>query len=280
MPEKRVSLVAAVAEEIRALLGTEFTEGQRLPGESELALRLNVSRPTLREAISVLWHEGLLQKKWGVGTVVLARGDKRKPGEQLSLALLKIETGPDKIRASGAQPGVAHVSISRGTADALTASLLDVAEGAPVWFVDRVLTADEEPLERVRDMIPAEIKGRPFDATRFDALAYPLFTMLRELVDCEVERVDGALSAVAASTENAALLGVTEGCPLLLSEQTTYARDGTTLAFSSTWYRSDKADLRFSQRRQPGVAIRHAGSKLPIRPPGPLPSIELPAPQP
>jgi len=44
--------------------------GERLPGERELAERLQVSRPSLREAIGVLEAKGLLESRHGGGTFV------------------------------------------------------------------------------------------------------------------------------------------------------------------------------------------------------------------
>lgn len=48
----------------------EFSAGEKLPGENELAKKLNVSRSTLREAIKILEGQGVLTVKRGSGTYV------------------------------------------------------------------------------------------------------------------------------------------------------------------------------------------------------------------
>ena len=49
----------------------EYMDGRLLPGEVELAKKLNTSRNTVRQAINKLVAEGLLVRKKGVGTMVL-----------------------------------------------------------------------------------------------------------------------------------------------------------------------------------------------------------------
>jgi GntR family transcriptional repressor for pyruvate dehydrogenase complex len=66
---KKVS--AQIAEQIRSsILGGEFSPGDRLPPERELAEMFGVSRPTLREAINVLAAAGLVESYQGGGTIV------------------------------------------------------------------------------------------------------------------------------------------------------------------------------------------------------------------
>lgn len=67
-PEK---LSIAVVKQIEMLiLRGILRPGERLPAERELAERLGVSRPSLREAISVLQDQGLLTAKAGSGIYV------------------------------------------------------------------------------------------------------------------------------------------------------------------------------------------------------------------
>jgi len=62
-----------IAEQIEALIrdGT-FDPGRRLPGERELAERIGVSRPSLREALIALETAGLIETRMGDGTYVRA----------------------------------------------------------------------------------------------------------------------------------------------------------------------------------------------------------------
>lgn len=48
----------------------DFRAGEKVPSERELAARWNVSRPIVREGISMLVARGVLQRRHGVGTFV------------------------------------------------------------------------------------------------------------------------------------------------------------------------------------------------------------------
>src|SRR5210317_131190 len=74
MPFKKVSaekLSQAVTHQIEELiLRGILRPGERLPAERELAERLHVSRPSLRDAIGILQEKGLLSTKAGAGVFV------------------------------------------------------------------------------------------------------------------------------------------------------------------------------------------------------------------
>lgn len=60
-----------VAEQVRnAIVAGVYPPGTRLPAERELAARLKVSRPAVREAIGALQNEGLVATRHGSGTYV------------------------------------------------------------------------------------------------------------------------------------------------------------------------------------------------------------------
>lgn len=74
LPLQRVprrALVDDVIQQLQALIAQEQVEpGTRLPAEPELMARLGVGRSTLREAVRVLSHEGVLDVRQGSGTYV------------------------------------------------------------------------------------------------------------------------------------------------------------------------------------------------------------------
>lgn len=66
---KKVS--AQIAEQIRSsILAGEFSPGDKLPPERELAEMFGVSRPSVREALNILTSSGLVMSYQGGGTIV------------------------------------------------------------------------------------------------------------------------------------------------------------------------------------------------------------------
>ncbi|MFI8824157.1 FadR/GntR family transcriptional regulator [Streptomyces sp. NPDC053431] len=72
----RTSLVDSVVEQLRSQLADgEWAVGDRIPTEHELAQQLGVGRNTVREAVRVLVHSGLLESRQGNGTFVRSTAD-------------------------------------------------------------------------------------------------------------------------------------------------------------------------------------------------------------
>ncbi len=68
---KKIS--SQIADQIRAsILAGEFSPGDKLPPERELAEMFGVSRPSVREALNMLASSGLVMSYQGGGTVVLS----------------------------------------------------------------------------------------------------------------------------------------------------------------------------------------------------------------
>ena len=70
-PIKPKKVSSQIAEQIRSsILAGEFTPGEKLPPERDLAEMFGVSRPSVREAINLLAASGLVMSYQGGGTVV------------------------------------------------------------------------------------------------------------------------------------------------------------------------------------------------------------------
>jgi DNA-binding FadR family transcriptional regulator len=67
-------LYRQIAEQMRQLIqGGEFPVGTRLPSERDLAAKMGVSRPSVREAMIALETEGLIEVRVGSGIVVIGK---------------------------------------------------------------------------------------------------------------------------------------------------------------------------------------------------------------
>lgn len=236
--------------QLRELIETEFEDGDRLPSESRLAESLGVSRATLREAFSRLWQDGLIEKKWGVGTIVRKSHINADHASPIFLPLSRINCAPDLIRESGQQPSASDVSIVRAQADGTMAQLLDIREGDEFWLIDRVVLANGLPVQRSIDAVPVMIEGIEFDASGFDQLNNTLLDMLQAQLPSAVSHEDGRLSAVRAPSDTALLLGMREGEPVLLTEHTNYLDSGAVVTYTAIWYHPARVDVRFAAERR------------------------------
>ena len=100
----------------------KLAPGSLLGNEIELAGRLGLSRPTVRQAIQSLVDKGLLVRRRGVGTQVVHSQVKRP---------LELSSLYDDLEAAGQRPATrVLLQHHRATADAEVAAALGVAEGA------------------------------------------------------------------------------------------------------------------------------------------------------
>jgi DNA-binding FadR family transcriptional regulator len=73
---RRAGLIEQVIEQLRAQITSgNWAVGARIPTESELSQLTATSRNTVREAVQSLVHAGLLERRQGSGTYVLAANE-------------------------------------------------------------------------------------------------------------------------------------------------------------------------------------------------------------
>ncbi len=86
----RRSLVDSAIDQLRATVESgEWPVGERIPNESRLSELLGVGRNTVREAVRVLVHAGLLETLQGDGTYVRARLDPAETMRRIERSALR-----------------------------------------------------------------------------------------------------------------------------------------------------------------------------------------------
>ncbi|MEV4240589.1 MULTISPECIES: FCD domain-containing protein [unclassified Nocardia] len=75
-PVRRTSLIAQVTEQLRAEIRSgRWSIGSRIPTEPELTELTGTGRNTVREAVQALVHSGMLERRQGSGTYVIAASE-------------------------------------------------------------------------------------------------------------------------------------------------------------------------------------------------------------
>ncbi len=204
-----------VADEVRGrILAGEYAAGRVLPSEAVLSHEFTVSRVTVRKALEQLRDEGLVDSRQGFGWFVA--------GDTVRQPLARLATIEDQMRDSGAVPERRILEFAFERAPRDVAGALGVTQ---VLRVRRVNLADGEPFAIVTVWCPAELAEH---LSRADVERSPFY----ELLDVPLSGATQTIGADAASNDEAALLHVPPGSPVLRCLRTTTSTDGRTVLFS------------------------------------------------
>ncbi|PWH06587.1 GntR family transcriptional regulator [Brachybacterium endophyticum] len=217
-----LQLSAAIEGAIR---DGQLPPGSRIENELQLASRLKLSRPTVRQGIQELVDKGLLVRKRGVGTQVV-ESQVNRPVALTSLF--------DDLAREGKRPRTEVLEYRIGRPSAEAAGRLLLGAGELVLELVRVRYADDEPLAVMRNTLPEK-----FAPTREELLEKGLYAALRERGIATAvghERI----GAVTADEEHATLLEESVGAALLTMDRKSFANDGSVIEYGHHVYRASR----------------------------------------
>jgi GntR family transcriptional regulator len=127
-----------------------YEAGERLPSEFQLSKQLGVSRATLREALRMLEDESVVIRRHGVGTFI-----NTKP--LFSSGIEELFSVTDMIRRGKKVPGTNFLSSVVEKAEEEDRHRFQNDALEEILTIERVRTADEEPVVYCLDKIPKEL---------------------------------------------------------------------------------------------------------------------------
>ena len=204
-----------IAEELKGrVMSGAYAAGRLLPSESDMSAEFSVSRVTIRKALEVLREMGLVDARQGFGWFVA--------GETVRQPLARLATIEDQMRASGMTPQRQVLEFTFEKAPTDVAKALGTSQ---VLRVRRINLADGEPFAIVTVWCAAELGQH---LSRADVERSPFY----ELLDIPFAGATQTIGADAASADEAALLKVPVGSPVLRCERTTQSVEGKTVLVS------------------------------------------------
>ena len=213
-----------------ALDAHEWRPGDRLPTERVLAEQYGCSLITIRRALGDLVREGRLERTRGRGTFVLAPRIDVDFAGSLSFS--------EEMQTRGLEPETRLIAARPEAADQAVASALGLELGSPTLYLERLRSADDEPLLLEQVHLSAE---RFPGLLAMDLEHGSLYELLSERFGVRVSRAREALEPVQLRTREARLLARRPGSPALLIEGIATTADGTPIEFGRTFVRGDRA---------------------------------------
>jgi GntR family transcriptional regulator len=201
----------------------------RLPAESELARSLGVSRMTVRQAITPLVAEGLLQRVRGRGTYVTH--------PKLDASLTSLQSFSEEMRARGKTVSTRLLVAHEVVPDDSVAGALRLPAGDRVVHLERLRYVDGQPTSLQNHYLPARVV--PSLAGDADGGLPSLYEYL-ESHQIRLTRAWQRLSADIADARVARLLEARRGSAVLVQERVTMTADNSPVEFSHVVYRADR----------------------------------------
>ena len=205
-----------------------------IPTEFEIMDHFNVSRTTVRQALTDLVKDNLLYRKKGVGTFVAKpKIDLKYIGDDVSIN--------SQIQNAGMTPHIKIIEFTVIDNPAIElVRALNLSIGDKVIHLLRVRYADDEPIAVVNSYLPYTLCSFIFNA---DFEKNSLYQVLATKTETRVISVDRIVEAQLANRQDRELMGVEKGFPVQNFASKAYNLDGVVVEYSISRYRSDRNKL-------------------------------------
>jgi GntR family transcriptional regulator len=227
---------AQVVAEIRRRIerGT-YPPGSLLPSEHQLVSEFGVSRPTIVRSLSALRHDGWIETQQGKGSFV--RGRSALDGaERTRPASGVLETAETELVGELVQAGIK-------LAPPHVIDLLGLPAGARAFVRQRVLSEDGHPAELASAWLPLDIAAGT-DLASADLLGESLRAHLLARKKIRLDHAVEQITARLASGEEAALLRISPGAPVLSVIVTAYDASARPVQVSDLVLPGQRHELR------------------------------------
>ena len=188
------------------------------------------------ESILNLVHQGLLERRKGVGTRVVQSG----------LVAWASLTGEMKRKGIGVQSFV--LTVSEKAADGIIAEALGVPTGTPVKCLDQVRGWDNRPVLQSRSWFHPRLKLSGKEDFR-----RPLYELLKEETGVAADHASEEFLAVATDARTARRLKVKKDTPLLLRRRISFDSKGRPIEYAEIHYDTGGISLTLTSRWENGT---------------------------
>lgn len=213
---------------------------QKLPTEDELGVQFGVSKATVRQALRDLAQAGMVRREQGRGTFAADTRIQFGPRQLTSFS--------EEMRDSGLPSTSRVLEKTVMPASEEIAARLQIPVGADVFMLRRLRLAGGEPMGLQTAHVAADLVP---GIAEIDFEVASLYDTLEKKYGLISDHASQKHFAAAAGHEDAGLLGVPEGSPVLGGERLTYLHGRRPLEFTYSIMRGDRYQIQLKLVRSP-----------------------------
>ena len=223
----------------KRIASDELARGDLLPSEEALAKEYNMSRITVRQALSSLESDGLIVRKRGKGTFVSKKHTYLESPKFTGFIEDLISMG---IRTTSKILDISMVEGPRNIQEHL-----ELEVGTQLFRIEKIRLVEGSPFSYVLNYLPPDIGQK---IKKEDLIAKPLLMILEDDLGIKATEAVQSIEATIADTHVAPLLGIRVGDPLLKGERTVFDVNHRPVEYVSVLYRADKYFYTVNLRRK------------------------------
>jgi GntR family transcriptional regulator len=206
----------------------KYPPGEPLPSADELAAALEASEEEVEEALVELIYEGYLERVRAEPPEAV-----RVPGYELWGTLGGIHSITQDARKKGQEPGTEVQRFDILPVWPSVAARLALDEGDEVIIMERLRTADGEPIAIETSYLPAKfMPGVNKEMFESGGAGQSSFAVMQKKYGLKPHRATDELTVTAIEEREAGLLGMEPGTPILLRFRITYSDEGVPIKCS------------------------------------------------
>jgi GntR family transcriptional regulator len=238
---KRSDDARRVRDLLRSALNSDVYPDGKLPDETRLMDEFAVSRSAVRDALTMLSEEGLVDRRKGLGTLVVHTKTVMELSENHGVA----DPAPGSVWSG--QMRIRILDWTEVRLPQIAAHRLDTAAGERSLRIDYIAILDGSPLALATNYVRWPQAG----ALHPSLLQTDWYAMF-DVAGLPIGETTFLWEAAIADAQDSTLLEVPVGAPIMLGEQVIYAPDGAAYDFALTRGRGDRMAM-FSRatRRNP-----------------------------
>lgn len=247
IPVRQSSLADQILDILIArILDGYYPPGSKLPPENQLREEFNVSRSTIRTAVSRLEDRKLVHRQRGVGTYISIQPNISNP-------LNEFIEFPQLIRENGYEPGYQELSAEIIPASTAIQEELQLEPGGLVLKIRKIFTANGDPIIYVINHIPSWVYE---DILTSDQVLQPGTTerfidFFEEVCNQRVSHFISSVKADVFGKIDAPEVLINDGpdTPVLVINETGYNGSSTPILSSCEFHPGDWMTFRMIRRR-------------------------------
>jgi GntR family transcriptional regulator/GntR family frlABCD operon transcriptional regulator len=209
-----------------------YSEGDLLPSENELCKLYGMTRPTVRQSLAALSHDGLIIKHQGKGSIVHS--------QRREIGILSVSGTTSAVGSLNLRTRIITKPVLQPWKENFMFPLSDLEKESGCIFIERLRLLDGKSIfydiSYIANINLPRITSRQFEDRS-------LFQILRDHYHVEIKRGEQRIRAIPASGKISRFLKIKNGEPLLHLERKMETNVAGLFLYSSIYCNTEKYSI-------------------------------------